>query len=870
MRPSIEKILLAWNNWVARYSLIIVCLVPLLAVWILFYTANNLGMNTDTTDMLSSELSWRQLDSEYETLFPHSSGNLILVIEAETPDEAMDSALTLENKLKENHQLFKTIFYPKNERFIRESSLLYLDIDELQDLADTIAVNQPFLSRLIENQTLTGFIDMLSEAVKAVEDGEEIELDPIFKQLDKALLANIEHQHFQVSWHNLLAGKDKKDDIYREFITVQPVLDYSKLLPAEDILETIRQWAVESGIHSDNNMRLRLTGGVALSHEELETVSRANIQAIIIAFILVSLVMIFGLGSVKLILAILFSLVIGLIFTAGFATATVGELNLISVVFAVLYIGLGVDFAIHYCLRYRELIIQGSEKTEALANTAIDIGSSLLICAFTTAIGFYAFIPTDYDGVAELGWISGSGMFISLIITLSFLPALLKHLNIQFKTNQTKTNKSVFFTKLFLFPEKNSSALLFTAILLTLFSFWLIQDIKFDNNTLNLQPPDNESVKTFKDLLASNDTSPLTNVVVAKNKEHAEQLAEILSPLPGVKEVLWLDKFIPENQEEKLFIIDEMNLLQGDLFSKTGKESRTLDEKIQSLINFNIILSDSEKTNTVITEKLQESISVFLKQLQNSSPKEKNAAIENLEQSLLKSLQGRLDLLKTSLSTEGLSLDDLGESYVKRWKNNDRYLLEIMPSENLQDNDKLEAFVADTQAVVPDVIGSPVISVEGGKAVVNAFEQAFLSAILAISILLLILMPKKIDVVYVLLPLLLAALLTAAFSVIFSIPLNFANIIALPLLLGIGIDSAIHIIHRYHHKHEEEILLATSSARGILVSALTTILSIGNLAFSPHVGTASMGKLLTLGISMALICSLIFIPSLLVKKYTEK
>ena len=150
-----------------------------------------------------------------------------------------------------------------------------------------------------------------------------------------------------------------------------------------------------------------------LAHEEMLSVMKGTKTAIVLALALVTVIMLVGLGSARLALVTMISLVTGLLFTAAFATLTVGELNLISVAFAVLYIGLGVDFAIHYCLRYREHLIDGADRRHALEQTSVNVGGSLFLCAVSTAIGFFAFIPTDYTGVAELGWISGFGMFIS-------------------------------------------------------------------------------------------------------------------------------------------------------------------------------------------------------------------------------------------------------------------------------------------------------------------------------------------------------------------------------------------------------------------------------------------------------------------------
>ena len=862
MAALIEKLLIRWNQLILKNSIAVLILIPLLAVLSLYYTVNNLGMNTDTTDMLSQDLQWRQLDIEYEQSFDHTTDNLILVVEAATADEAMDAATRLEKFLQDNKSRFKSIHYTPGLAFIRESSLLYMDMDELQKVSDTLARNQAFLGYLLNDQSLPGLFEMLNEAIKARDEGEETDIDPVLEEINQALIAVSAGQHYRLSWQKLLMGETDSKTVYREFITVQPVMDYASLLPAEEIIADIKQWAKQLNITEEYHQSLKLTGSVALSHEEMLAVSEANIKAIIIALVLVAIVMTFGIGSIKLVGSILISLLIGLVLTAGFATITVGELNLISVAFAVLYIGLGVDFAIHYCLRYRELKLEDNiSSSSALDHTSSTIGASLLICAITTAIGFYSFMPTDYDGVAELGWISGSGMFISLIITLSFLPALLKHISLE-PSNKVLQKENKWSKKFLAIPQTAYRVIICIAIILCCLSIWLSQDVYFDNNTLNLQPTDNEAIKTFKELLEDDDISPLRNVVLANSREQALEMKQALEALPVVDKVIWLESFVPENQDEKLPVIDDMYLLQGGLFAESGRKEHPIEDKLSSLQTVSESIANSQ-IRTAITEQFKTTLDVFISNLADYDKTQKDVLLNNLEDALLISLKGRLDLLEASLETEGLVLEDLPESFTSRWLKNNKYLLEILPTKNLKDNDSLNEYVASTQSAVPTVIGSPVVSVEAGNAVVKAFIEAFSYAFMSITILLLFLMPGKSDSLYVLIPLLLAALMTAAISVLISMPLNFANIIALPLLFGIGVDSAIHLIHRSYNANKDDVLLANSSARGILISTLTTVLSIGNLAFSPHVGTASMGLLLAIGIIMALICTLILIPALL-------
>ena len=867
----IDSILSLWVGLVEKFSLIIILAIVTGAVFALIYTVNNLGMNTNTRDMLSPELEWRQLDLKIDKLFPQFTDNILVVVEASTPDEASDAAKLLSDHLKKEPGLFKFVYYPPDLPFFKTSALLYLDIDELQDLADNLAAIQPFLSRLTEDQSIRGLFNMLSDAVEAKIDGNKIDLVPIVKRINAALVAVDNNRHYRLSWQSLMRGNKDKKNVYREFILLQPVLDYGGLFPAKAAIENIRNLSKNLQLTSVNNINVRLTGSAVLSYEELQSVSRGMGLSVIIAFCLVAAILIAGLRSMWLVISTLVTLITGLIYTAWFATVTVGELNLISIAFAILYIGLGVDFAIHFCLHYREQIGRGVDIRSALRNTITSIGKSLVLCAITTAIGFYAFIPTDYVGVAELGWISGTGMLISLLVTMTLLPALLRMFPGVYKVN-IKAPGNMKLHRLINFPIKHDVTVKIITVILTILSLILITRLQFDHNTLHLQSPKNESVKTYLDLLADPESSPWTGTTLADSEENAEQLDSKLSKLPLVDKVVWLGDFIPQDQDEKLEIIEEMDLLLGAITVTTQLPPPADSERLDSLRTFNDwlnkLLQSGEREPDF--RELHLTLTRFLDKTATMDKNAQHAVLNKLEKSLLATFPARLDALLQAMNAGKITRDSLPDELKSLWFRDGHYMLEIYPRENLMDNDAMRKFVNQIRSVVPQVAGAPVISIEAGDAVVTAFKQAFTYAFIATVLLLLILVERKIDTIFILIPLLLAALFTGAISVLLGIPLNFANIIALPLLLGIGVDSGIHILHRLRSDPPANgNLLETSSARAVVISALTTIFSIGNLAFSPHLGTASMGKLLTIGITMTLICTLIVLPSLLARQIKQ-
>jgi uncharacterized protein len=852
---TLDHKVLSLVELVQRKRIAIIFAYIALIVFSLFYIKDNLGVNTDTTDMLSPELSWRKLDIEYEKEFPQYTDNLLIVIESKTADEAADTAEKLYSTIKENPVLISDIYYPNLLPYFRESAFLFLDTDELQDLADQLATIQPFLGTLLADKNLRGLFTMLGDAIEHKQNGEEIDLKPLLLEINRAF----EDKKYNVSWQRLMSSNKELKDIYREFIILRTLESEEEFLPGEDVMSHVRE--IINSLELDNsNVKVRLTGGTALSYEELKSVSNANIQAIVISFLLVAIILSIGLGSAWLVFASIITLFFGLIVTTAFAAATVGELNLISVAFAVLYIGLGIDFTIHLTLRYREQAINNDRNEDALKLAISLIFRSLILCAITTAIGFYSFMPTDYEGVAELGWIAGSGMFISIIFTLTLLPALLGLKAYNNKKSVDVKAPNAFANIIISIPYKYSKQILFLTAIIVIGLLFQIHKISFDVNTLNLQDPENESVKTYRDLLQDSDPSPWSATLLKKDKSEAINAIKKIERLDLVDEVIWFEDMLPDEQEDKLFIIDEMNLFMGVLSTDNNNHEITNEERIATLKQLQI------KLTSISDNELDSEINKLLQNISNLLNKPANTEdYLTLEKQILSNLDGRIHALNDALNAKETALEDIPTEVRERWVSNKYYKIKILPKENLNDNQAMKRFVKQLQNYDNTVIGGPIINIEAGDAVITAFKTAFSYALIAISLLLLFLIKKKLDALVILVSVLVGAVFTFGFMLIFNIPLNFANIIGLPLLLGIGVDSGIHIADRFRQEQNtDNNIFMTSSSRGVIVSSLTTICSIGNLAFSSHAGTASMGLLLTVGLASMMISTMMILPAFLI------
>lgn len=853
----IETFLCCWSSKVLRFPITLILLTCILAGFSLYYTINNLGVNTNTAQMLSPDLPFQVNRKRLETEFPQDAGAIILVVEATTPEETSIAANQLENQLLAQKDHFVSAYIPTDNEFFRRQALLYLDIDELYDLSAKLTDAQPFIGYLSEHYSLQGLLDIILKALEHKDEELPMDLNPLLHAINGTVENLLGGHPTNMSWQNLLAAGKLNTDTNRTIVIARPKMKFDEILPAEHALTAARKM-VSAIMTANPSVKIRITGETALEHEELESVTRGAEIAGVVSLILVCTSLLIALRSVKLLLSTFIALILGLILTAGFAALAIGHLNLISIAFAVLYIGLGVDYAIHLCLHYRECRAQGMENLAAINHSVATVGVSLFLCAVTTALGFLAFIPTDYSGVSELGIISGAGMFIGLTISLTVLPALLKVMPINNVKPFHSRFRATFVTTM---PFKYATPIRVLSILFAIISAAILTQLTFDSNPINLRDPNSESVSAIKELLRSQTDSPFSLAALAPDLKSAEQLAEKFQALPSVHDTVILSNLVAEDQEEKLYIIEDLAMILGNQLNKFDHEL-THTKPLAAIREF---ISASEKH--LLRQPDEPSKAELERLLQNfrtlSHSEDADAKAHTLERHILQLLPYTMDRLRTSLTAQAYGLNDLPDYLSAHWLSpSGLYKILITPEFDQNKVENLKQFVTEVQSVDPAATGLPVADQASGVAVVKAFIEAFSGALIAIFVLLLLILRNFRDTLLVLGPLLLAGMLTGAANVVLDNPFNFANIIALPLLMGLGVDSGIHILHRLQSGHfSSDNILESSTARGVFFSSLTTLCSFSSLAFTPHLGVASMGLLLAIGITFTLLCTLIVLPA---------
>ena len=814
-----------------------------------FYAAGNLKIDTDTAGMISEDLPFRQRYKAFRDAFPALSDNVVIVVDADLPDLADEATETLATKLRADRENFPLVFSPETSPFFVRNGLLYLDREALADLSDEIAESQAFLVKLAGDSSLRGLATVLTDAVDGVEDKDQTaRFATVLDNLTAVATSVGQGKPSALSWRALIGGA-QDDGATRRVIITQPRVDFTSLSPAAEAMDRIRGIAREAGLTPQNGVTVRLTGGVVISTEELESVTTGATNAGLVSLVLVTLLLAWGIRSLRLVLAILAALIAGLVWTAGFTTLAIGHLNLVSVAFAVLFIGLGVDFGIHFALRFREERLDAGDPDDVLRRTGRGLATPLGLCAIAAAISFFSFVPTDYRGLSELGLIAGVGMFIAFVATFSVIPAFLTVFPPRATLTAPTARKS---TPL---PDRRIAI---AALVLGGAAAVTVPFARFDLDPIKLRDPSTESVRTFRDLAATAGSSPYTIELLAPSLSDAYAMASELRNLPEVDKTVTATDLVPTEQAEKLAMIDDLNIFLAPL--RLGGAAPAIDA------------GEREKAFAALRDTLARGAALEKTELAPASAR-LNAALAELdtaekggafEAAVFRHFSPQIERLKKTLDAGPVALKDLPPEILHRYlAPNGRARVQVYPVENLEDPEALKRFVEAVRRVAPDATDSPVEILEAGRAVVNSVVTAALISVFAVSLLIFLVLRSVRDTLLVLLPLLLAALYTVAATVLLSMPFNFANVIVLPLLMGLGVANGIHLVSRAREEKSGAVAFSTTTPRAVIFSSLTTIASFGSLAVSSHRGTASMGELLVLSIGLTLICTLVVLPALM-------
>jgi hopanoid biosynthesis associated RND transporter like protein HpnN len=823
------------------------------------YTARHFVINTDINTLISDKLDWRQRDILFDKAFDRDS-TILAVVEAPTPELTSMAAAALFDKLNGDTKNFRAMQQLGWGEFFEKNGLLFLPTQELAELTGQFESAAPLIEIMAGDPSIRGLTGALETGLAGVRRG-EVKLDNTarpFSQIAQTVEDVLNKGKADFSWRELTSKTPLTDSDRRAFIEFKPVIHYSALEPGKAATDAIRNAAAAADLPGKYQARVRLTGPIPIANEEYATVQEGAIINGIGTVVVVLFILWLALHSAKIIFAVFVNLVIGLSITTAVGLAMVGSLNLLSIAFAVLFIGLGVDFGIQFSVRYRSERFKNDDLSLALQEAARRSAVPLSLAAMATAAGFLCFLPTDYKGISELGEIAGAGMLFAFLSSITVLPALLKLLN---PPGEKEPVGYAFLAPLDRFLEDHRIPIVVGTLALAVAGLPLLYFMKFDFNPMNLRSPEVESIATFLDLRKDPNTGANAIDVLTRSDADARKIEARLEKLPEVLRVQSLDSFVPDDQPAKLKLIAQAaRVLNSALSPESIDEAPTDQENAESLKmsadSLRKVAGEGKGPGAVTARRLADA----LQKLADSNEATRNKA----QEIFVTPLKVVLNQLKSAFQAQPVSLNTLPPDIVSSWKAKDGLMrVEALPKGDPNDNENLRKFASAVLAAEPTAIGGPVSILKSGETVVRAFILAGIYALVVISLLLWLTLRRITDVAMTLVPLLVAGAVTLEICVLIKLPLNFANIVALPLLLGVGVAFKIYYVVAWRSGRTN--LLQTSLTRAIFFSAMTTATAFGSLWLSSHPGTSSMGKLLALSLLTTLAAVLLFQPALMGK-----
>ena len=842
-------------DFCARHRWTVVIVGLLVMVGAAAFAVTKFSIDTDVEGLISENLPWHQRQIELLNAFPQKG--IAVVVTAPTPENAEQATNALALQLARNKDLFPLVGQPDSGALFERNGLLFEPLAEVKSSAEGLVQAEPLLSDLAGDPSVRGVMTALSLALDGVHRG-KIKLEQLSWPLSltgHTLSDVLAGKPTTFSWQALLQGHPPPADRLRHFIEVEPVLDYTQLQPGLKAQEGIRRAAAELDLQKKYGATIALTGPVPMNDDQFSVIRSSAVRDTLTAVFGVLVILWLALRSWKIIAAVFLSLMVGLAATAAIGLAMVGSFNLISIAFFVLFVGLGVDFGIQFSVRYRTERYEHPDLRSALRSTARKAGDPLALAAAATAVGFFAFLPTSYRGLSELGLIAGCGMLVAFFCAITLVPATLALLN---PSGEPAAVGFRSLAPLDDFLQRHRIAVIAGTIVVVLAGAPLLWHLRFDFNPVDLQSADSPSVVTYRQLQNDPQTSGNDAEILAPTLQAADAMARHLATLPEVSRALTLNTFIPPDQEQKIAAIKAASQQLHDALTQDVDPAPSDQDNVTAIQNAADDLSSAAGNATGPAADSARHVADLLRRVAGG-----DAGLRTrLQAAVVPSLTYDLDQLRNSLDPQPVTIKTLPPNLVRDWLLPDgKARVQAMPKGDSSDINVLRSFATAVLRAEPTASGAAISYYEAAKTVTSAFIEAGVLAIVAIAILLLLALRRLTDVLLTLIPLLLAGVLTLEIAALDGLSLNFANIIALPLLLGVGVAFKIYYIMAW--RAGKIHLLSSTLTRAVVFSAMTTAVAFGSMWASRYPGMSSMGKLMALALMCTMAAAVFFQPLLM-------
>jgi hopanoid biosynthesis associated RND transporter like protein HpnN len=816
------------------------------------YVERHFAINTDVNTLLSPDLPWRQRQTAFDALFPGQATSILAVVTAPTPEFAGAAAAALTDKLSRQTDHFHWVSSGQGDPFFARNGLLYLSPSDLSERMKRLGQAVPLIRVLAADQSLRGLSQALSMSLQGVAVG-RIPIDALAKPLTMAAdaIENVLAGRASVfSWQVLVGGTPATPAQLNQIVAMYPVLDYGALQPGLPATAAVGRAASDAQLQSKYQAAVHLTGTIPLADAQFATLQQGVVLNGVVTGAIILFVLWLALRWMRIVVPVVITIFIGLVATAALGLVLAGAFNPISVAFAMLFVGLGADFAIQFGVRYRAQRHALGDMGAALVDGARYVGAPLTLAALAAAAGFLSFVPTDYRGVAELGLIAGVGMIVGYVFAMTLLPALLALFRPPPEPHPLGYEAMAGADR---FMQRHRVAIVAGTTLVVLAALPSLLWLKFNFDPNSLQIPDSEAVATLN-MLSRDTNMKFETANVLTSPAEAADVVKRVSALPLVQDARNIKSFIPADQPQKIATITkEAAAIDPALHAAPAPKPSDADN-VAALKRAASGLQRVAGNHTGPGPDAARRLAEDLDALAGAPAQMRDAA----QEVFVTPLRANLAQLAASLHPQTVTQSDLPADLVRQWvASNGQWRTEIAPKADVE----VRRFAQQVLSAEPKATGAAVQVYEWGSTVTSAFIRAGVLASMLIALLLLLVLRRFTDMLVTLIPLLVAALATLEICALTGFPLNYANIIALPALLGVGVAFKIYYVMAW--RRGEYNFLQSSLTRAVFFSALMTATAFGSLWFSAHPGISSMGKLLALSLACTLAAAALFQPALM-------
>jgi len=868
--PLIARPLVYATRLALQFPVATIALALLLTVGTTWYSAAYLGYRTSRADLINPNSDYNRLWVEYIDEFGDED-DAVVVVEGPDRDSVVPVLEAVSTSLLREEKLFTAVLHGVDLQRIRAKGLHYLASEELGGIEGFVAETSPIIDGQWARLSLGNLFGGLYQAASMSAQGGDPAmgrraLEELQRMSDSLYAVVHHHKDYESPWPGMPESFGTLSELSSEYLLTNEgklgfVLlrlvhgDNEGFTRGTAALDRLRHIVAE--IQSRNpRVTIGLTGLPIMENDEMCSSQSSMVWASGLSLFGVALLFVAGFGGLRHALMANLVLLMAMAWSFGYVTIAVGHLNILSVSFTTTLIGIGIDYGVHYVARYLQLRGSDRDTRQSLLRSTIGVGPAILTGALTTAAAFFTAGMTSFTGIAELGIIAGGGVLICCVAELVVLPACI--VLVDRNGGGVKMPEPLAIHEWIEPLLQNPRRLLISTGLFTAVVSLGIGRLWYDHNLLNLQAPDLESVKLEHKLLHETNQSVWYAVSMADNRDELLARKAEMMKLGSVERVEEIVSLLPTDTEQKQPIIGRIHSRLADLPERPPRIPVNTPDDIGRVLGMAQQMASANNLSRTVRQ-----LELVRDSLRRLPAQQCYELLSTFQQNMAGDLLSRLYLLKTMSTPDAPKLTDLPESLVSRFVGqHDRYLLKIYGRGNIWDMDSLAQFVKEVRSVDPRATGNPLQAYEASLDMKNSYQHAALYSLVVILALLYFDFRNLRDSCMAALPLGIGILQTFGIMGILNLPLNPANMIALPLILGIGIDYGVHIIHDWRTQHGE-FRMSPSTTVAVMVDGLTTIVGFGALMIASHMGLQSLGRVLTIGISCCMFTSLVMLPALL-------